>query len=118
MNSVIRYFDLNRDIRPKHAMGVSDEEKQVSWQIQYFALLLGIVIQPYFAYFQQHREWKLDALSGWILFSIIVALVCFPGLYRNSFDPKKPVFLQLIPIFTAGLGWQSLFATAMKSAGG
>lgn len=83
---------------------------------QYLVLLAGIVIQPYFAHFQQHKVWDFTAVPGWILFSAIVALVTFPAVYKNSFDPSRPMGIQLIPIFTAGLGWQSLFTTAMNAA--
>jgi hypothetical protein len=117
MNSVIRYFDLNQKRRPtSDAEAASDDSKPLPWQLQYLALLLGIIVQPYFAYYQQHGQWVLTAVPGWIIFSIIVALVCFPGVYKKSFDPGQPMIMQVIPIFTAGLGWQSLFTTVVKTA--
>lgn len=117
MNAIAGYFDLHRNLRQTTPVAMAGGGSNLSWQFQYMALLLGIIIQPYFAHFQQHREWALTAVPGWIAFSIIVALVCFPGVYRKSFDPEQPMVVQVIPIFTAGLGWQSLFTTVMNTAG-
>jgi hypothetical protein len=89
---------------------------QVHWLPQWLALLLGVVVQPYFAHYQQHREWNFDGFLGWALFALIAAIIAFPSVYRNAFDPKSPIIVQIIPIFTAGLGWQSLLATAAKAA--
>lgn len=118
MNSLIRYFDLYRDMRPRRAEGTSGggAGRDVPWQLQWLALVLGIVIQPSFANYQAHGEWKFDGLPGWIAFAVITAVIVFPAVYRNAFDPAKPLIIQVIPIFTAGLGWQSLLTTAAKVA--
>jgi hypothetical protein len=42
----------------------------------------------------------------------------FPGVYKSAFDPGKPLFVQLCAIFTAGVGWQSLFKAGATVLGG
>ena len=120
MNRLIKYFDLYSDTRPTVAEVTSGGEprQDVHWQLQWLALMLGILIQPSFAHYQTHGEWKFDGFLGWMAFSVIAAVIVFPAVYRNAFDPTKPLFIQVIPIFTAGLGWQSLLTTAAKAATG
>lgn len=114
MKALVRYFDLHSEIRPLRA--ASAGQRPLPWQFQWVALLLGILIQPFFAHYQAHHEWKFDGFWGWAAFAAITALVVFPAVYKNSFDPTKPMVIQVIPIFTAGLGWQSLLTTAVKLA--
>jgi hypothetical protein len=39
-------------------------------------------------------------------------------VYKNAFDPDKPIVVQLCALFVSGLGWQSLFQTAVAAASG
>jgi hypothetical protein len=67
---------------------------------QYLALVAGIVVQPYFAKYQETRTWPgFHDISGWIVFSIIVGIVIFPGVYKKTFDPGTPLVVQLGAIF-------------------
>jgi hypothetical protein len=46
-----------------------------------------------------------------------MAIAILPAVYKNAFDPDKPMLVQLCALFSSGLGWQSLFqagATAIK----
>jgi hypothetical protein len=116
VNGLTRYFDLYSSIRQTPGSSSSTEGKDLRWQWQWVALFLGIVIQPFFAHFQATHTWSLDGFWGWAAFSGIAAIIIFPAIYRHSFDPEKPIVVQVIPIFTAGLGWQSLLTTAVKAA--
>lgn len=87
-----------------------------SWS-QWIALLLGVLSQPFFSFYSQNGNivWG-QAYSNWefLLFSVIVSIVLFPSLYRSTFDSERPKFLQVIPIFTAGLGWETMLNSAME----
>jgi hypothetical protein len=82
---------------------------------QWFALFSGIMIEPYFQKYQETHQWIWTGISGWTLFALITSYVIFPAIYKNAFDPDKPVIVQLAPIFTAGLGWHTLLSTAIKA---
>ena len=119
LESVIRYFDLASETRPKKAISVADGAgKPAPWIPQYIALVLGIVVQPPFEHFRNTNPhvWAFQSIPAWIPFALIVAVVIFPALYKNAFDPTKPIFVQLCTIFASGLGWQALLETAVKAA--
>jgi len=82
--------------------------------VQWSALFAGIAIQPFFQAYQAHHSWSFEGVGGWTLFALITSIVIFPGVYKRAFDQDSPVLVQLAPIFTAGLGWQSLLTTAIK----
>ncbi|KPJ61558.1 MAG: hypothetical protein AMJ46_00095 [Latescibacteria bacterium DG_63] len=110
MDRLTNYFNL-ASVRPdvKKAMGVRGV------LLQYLVLVLGIVIQPLFAKYRAQGEWGFAVEWGWIVFAAVVGVVIFPAVYKNSFDPEKPLFVQLCAIFTAGLGWESLLGTALSA---
>ena len=119
VNAVIRYFDLQDAKRPliaaAHGAGRSPPPAPVI--PQYVALALGIVVQPYLSYYAQHGEWlAVTSVWGRLLFGVIIAAVVFPGVYKNAFDPDKPLFVQLCAIFASGIGWQSLIQGGAKMA--
>lgn len=119
MNRLIRYFDLLSDVRPKQAMAKADgTEPKLHWLPQWLALFAGILLQPGFDHYRQHHTWVFPELSGWVLFSLIVSFMIFPSVYKNSFAPEKPIFIQLCPIFVGGMGWEALLKTAAKAVGG
>ncbi|WP_422932243.1 hypothetical protein [Singulisphaera sp. PoT] len=117
-DKLLRYFDITiPGVADATAAGDSSADVQavkVHWFPQWLALLLGIILQPSFSHYQQTHIWKFPAFPGWIFFSIIVAIMIFPGIYRNSFDPEKPIVIQIIPLFIAGMGWQSLLTTVLQ----
>jgi hypothetical protein len=124
VESVARYFDILSDARPdvarsgNVALAETAKTENLSWIPQWLALLAGVVIQPYFAGYQKTSSWAFAGFWGWLAASAIIALVVFPAVYRGAFDPTKPWIVQIVPIFTAGLGWNTLFLTAMKAATG
>lgn len=78
---------------------------------QYAALLFGVLVQPFFSTYKEHGKiiWKATYQNIEFLgFAAIVALIIFPGIYKSTFDTRTPKFVQMIPIFIAGLGWQSI----------
>lgn len=87
---------------------------------QWLALTLGVVVQPFLSNYRETGNWSIAGFEpwGWLLFALIVAVILFPAIYRNAFDPTKPIFVQMIPIFTSGLGWEALFGAAVKAGGG
>jgi hypothetical protein len=114
MRKILKYLDINSGADVEAV--AAGEATQLHWVPQWIALFAGIIIQPFFSKYQQTHTWDFSGLPGWLMFSFIVAILIFPGVYRNSFDPKKPVVLQVIPIFASGMGWQSLLTTAVAVA--
>ena len=119
MNKIIRYFDLASELRPKRAQAksASEKQKELHWFPQYASLLLGIIVQRFFQQYLSTGIWNLSGFWGWVIASCILAISVFPGVYKKTFDPEKPIFLQLCVIFALGMGWQSLVGTGLKSAG-
>ena len=95
------YFDLNRDLKRELAPQDSDHTT-IHWIPQWLTLLAGIVVQPFFSHFQASGNWDFAGFRSWILFSVIVAFLIFPAVYRGAFDAKRPIIVQLGPIFTRG----------------
>jgi hypothetical protein len=118
MNRLIRYFDLVSEYRAGglEAAGEGDGPK-LHWLPQYVALLLGILVQPFFQGYMKTGQLNFHGFWGWLFASLIIALMAFPGVYKSSFDATKPIFVQLCVIFTAGTGWQTLASTAFKASG-
>jgi len=113
MNRVANYFNIAK-AEPQAA---PTKKQGLPVLVQYVALLLGIVVQPFFARFQETGSWSLELTWGWILFAVIVGLVVFPAVYRRSFGADKPAFVQFCVTFAGGMGWESLLSTGAKAAG-
>jgi hypothetical protein len=108
MNRLIGYFDLYRDRRPKVTPGLAGAGNTIPWQFQYVALVLGILIEPGLTTYRQTQTWTFPDHWGAVAFAIVVGLIGLPFVYRKAFDEAKPMVVQLAPIFTSGIGWQSL----------
>jgi hypothetical protein len=59
----------------------------------------------------------VSGIWGWIVASAVIAIMAFPGVYKDAFDATKPIFAQLCVIFTTGTGWQTLVSSALQGAG-
>jgi hypothetical protein len=120
-NKIVEYFDLASQYRPGGSHAVAEEENKkalkLHWLPQYLALLAGIIAQRYFAGYMTTGQWDPTGFLGWVVASIIVALMAFPAVYKGSFDATKPIFVQLCVIFTTGTGWQTIVGSALKAAG-
>lgn len=117
MSAVSNYFDLRLGPSDQRRVATAGMGKTLHWLPQYLALILGILIQPFFASFQDTGTWSFEGITARVLFSLIVGLVIFPGVYRSSIDPEKPILVQFGVIFTAGLGWETLLAAATQATG-
>jgi len=112
LEGIGNYFDLVSDRRSAMAGAVGGVEKLPPAWPQYIALVLGILVQPYFASYQVTGTWAWSGLIGRLLFSAICGFAVLPGVYKSAFDPDKPIVVQLCLLFVAGLGWESLLAAA------
>jgi hypothetical protein len=119
MQKIIEYFDLGSEARARQRAISTNAAAQTSipWLPQYIALLLGIVVQPFFQRYMETGVWELRGFWGWLAGSAILSAMAFPSVYKKTFDVEKPLFVQLCVIFTAGTGWQTLVSTALKTAG-
>jgi hypothetical protein len=117
-NKLIRYFDLQSDRRTlgMKAQGGSPGQAPSPVIPQYCMLVTGIVAQHFLEIFRRTGEWQLGGFWAQLLFAIIVGVVIFPAIYKQSFDPEKPIFVQLCSIFAGGMGWDSLFTAAVGAA--
>ena len=116
LKEVIRYFDLQserRSVTPRRAAGKTDA-KHAPVLPQYGAVALGVLADPLLRSYIDSQAFNFDfgsllARSG---FALLMAILLLPAVYKNAFDPEKPIFVQLCALFTSGVGWQSLFQTA------
>jgi hypothetical protein len=122
INNVIDYLDLQFGRRPVAAVPHKGSGPAPTFPVlpQYLALAAGIAVQPFLNHYIETHQWSVSwgAVIAQIVFGFLMAICIFPGVYRNAFDRTKPLFVQLCTIFTAGLGWESLFKTAVAAGGG
>ena len=118
LDNLLRYLDLQSEQRHLNVTAKSKSTKSKALPVipQYIALVLGITIQPYLVAFQQTGHWKFDNLVNWLIFALITAVTIFPTIYKKTFDPNSSLFVQLCTIFSAGVGWQSLFAIVVHKS--
>lgn len=116
MGNLTRYFDLASWSRAKDAR--SDPTKRPAVLPQYLALALGVFAEPLIKRYAAEQTFGLDWQSAGpaVLFGLLIALAIFPAVYRNAFDPERPLFVQLCAIFASGIGWQSLFQAGTTAA--
>ena len=128
LNDIVRYFDLQsrqRSVTPKsvtaaprtkHAAEPSAKHAPVL--PQYAAVAAGVLVDPLLRSYIDSETfnfdfWSLLARAG---FALLMAILLLPAVYKNAFDPDKPLLVQLCALFTSGVGWQSLFQTAATAA--
>ena len=104
--------------RTKHA--AEPNAKHASVLPQYGAVALGVLVDPLLRNYIALDKFNFDfgGLPGRTGFALLMAIVLLPAVYKNAFDPDKPMLVQLCALFVSGLGWQSLFQTAVTAAGG
>lgn len=116
IEKIIGYFDLQSQSRKTRAFGHAGTSAPVL--PQYFALAAGVVIEPFLRKYIETGHWTaaLSDVIGRILFGLVIAVVLLPSVYRSSFDPAKPILVQLAALVPMGMGWQSLFNAAVNTA--
>jgi hypothetical protein len=116
INNIIRYFDLQSNSRTTMAKGQAGGVGHAPVFPQYITLAAGVVLEPFLRRYIDSGAWNFDGsvLIGRIVFGSIIGIIILPAVYKSSFDPQKPVLVQLAALFPLGIGWQSLFTTATK----
>ncbi|MXO58481.1 hypothetical protein GRI89_02825 [Altererythrobacter salegens] len=118
-----RYFNLGA-IAPRPIYdpdATPPPPKPADWLPQYVAVALGVAAEPFLHTFIATKHWfgtTTPDLIPQTFFGLIMAVLIFPGVYKSSFDPANPRFVQFSAIFASGIGWQSLFSTASKAVAG
>jgi len=121
LNEVIRYFDLQSERRSLLPRGqAAGDSPHAPVFPQYGALTLGVLVDPFLRKYIASGVFDFDFafFVGRTSFALLMAIVLLPAVYRNAFDPDKPILVQLCALFVSGLGWQSLFQTAVKATTG
>jgi hypothetical protein len=130
LNEIVRYFDLQSRQRPPKPSGAKlpsgaarmagTDHHHAPVLPQYAAVAAGVLVDPLLRSYIDSETFNFDfwsflARAG---FALLMAILLLPAVYKNAFDPDKPLLVQLCPLFTSGVGWQSLFQTAATAAGG
>jgi hypothetical protein len=126
VNAIVRYFDLQserRAVAPKRAAkGAAAEPapKHAAVLPQYGAVALGVLADPLLRNYIETHQFALDfaGVAGRTGFALLMAIALLPAVYKNAFDPDKPMLVQLCALFASGLGWQSLFQAGATAATG
>jgi hypothetical protein len=108
LNRIIGYFDLNNTTGAGRPKAYSSDGKTLHTAWQYVALFLGIFVEKYWSQYRQTQHVSLAGAPLHLAFALITALILFPGVYKNSFNPGQNQFVQFCVVFTAGIGWQSV----------
>ena len=120
------YFDLSQPVTfraaaPTQPPGgpppavASGQEMGFAWQVfTYFVLVFSIVASRFLDLYRAgvagtfHLDW------AYLLFISIAALLAFPVVYDKArLTRGQPVLLQIGLIFSAGMGWEKIVATAV-----
>ena len=119
LNQFIRYFDLqsparrrqeaDRELIARATEGAEPSVKHAPVLPQYGAVTLGVLVDPLLRSYIDSETFNFDFWS-------LMAILLLPAVYKNAFDPDKPLLVQLCALFTSGVGWQSLFQTAATAA--
>jgi hypothetical protein len=107
MNAIASYFDLTDGLAERRAAAPIKLERPPVVP-QYLALAAGVAAEPFLARFIARQPLGLADILPQTVFGLIVAIIIFPGVYRNAFDPERPIFVQICAIFASGIGWQSM----------
>lgn len=127
--SIRNYFDLSEPVTfrarksPPPAVGAATPVRTsapsqvlaLPWQIATYCILLFAIVAS--RYLDLYRvglvsEFKLDL--PYLLFLVIASLLAFPVVYDKArLNKDQPILLQICLVFTAGMGWEKIVATAI-----
>lgn len=118
------YFRFGRHKPSGRAVGVGSRATTLGGHhpllhisLQFVAIVMGIFAQPVVVQARHGGATAIDfsfAKSGWIVASLVIAIVVFPGAYRPQNPSPQPRFVQFCVLFGAGIGWQAIFDTVVK----
>jgi hypothetical protein len=116
LNSIIRYFDLQSNHRSVIAQGNNARTRYAPVLPQYLVVSAGVFIEPILRNYMKTGNWEINwsSIIGRVVFGLIVGIIILPGLYKSTFDSRKPLVVQLAALFPLGIGWQTLFTSATK----
>lgn len=118
-----QYFDLRKPALGKAAASGESAPAPAAavslgagWQIVvYVTLLLSIVASRYLDLYRAGTASEFGLDWPYLLSVAIVSLLAFPVVYdKAQLSRDRPIFLQLALIFTAGMGWEKIVATATQ----
>ena len=130
LDGVVRYFDLHSPagtVRPARGPAASAKKrvaaptaKHAAVLPQYGAVTLGVLADPLLRNYIETKSFALDisGIAAGTGFALLMAIAILPAVYKNAFDPDKPILIQLCALFASGLGWQSLFQAGATAVGG
>jgi hypothetical protein len=115
INKMVRYFDLQSQRRSTIPRGLASAPPAPVLP-QYLAVCAGIIAEPFLRIYIETGEWNfvLGAFFGRVVFGLLIGIILLPAVYKSSFDPSKPVTVQLAALFPMGIGWQAIVSSATK----
>ncbi|MCU0286076.1 MAG: hypothetical protein MUF15_06720 [Acidobacteria bacterium] len=119
-NKIVNYFRLfdSKQVKEREAAVAANApgtSHPTLWNIaHFFCLLLGIASYPFVIAFQNGKLASFTISIPLIFFSFIVAAAIFPAVFKKTFNTTDPGFIQLCVTFTSGIGYQSLFLSALN----
>lgn len=132
MNYVARYFNLADSFpfkttttspgttapvgtTPQPMPKSGTPQSGVTWQVATYLLVLVSIVASRFCDLYRAgalSSFRLDA--PYLLFLGIVSLIAFPVVYtKAALSQGDPVLVRIALIFTAGMGWEKIVATAI-----
>lgn len=125
--SVREYFDLNQPVAigrrssrppsaaPDGATAVAPVQLTLAWQIATYLVLVASIVASRFL--DLYRAGALDSFSldwAYLVFLGISSLLAFPIVYDKARASRdQPLFLKIVVIFSAGMGWEKIVSTAV-----
>jgi hypothetical protein len=110
LDSIVNYFDLSASFAgegPTHAL---------VWP-QYLMAVIGVLIEPYLREYIATGKWTFSGFWGRTAFALIIGLMILPALYRSTFDPTKPEWVQVVALLPMAMGWRTLVDLGAKALG-
>ncbi len=121
------YFDLSQpvnfrklqtrpasvDARPSPPEAELMPQLSIAWQIGLYLLVMASILAGRFMDLYRAGVAGDFALDWrYLLFVVLVSTVVFPTIYDKArFNRDQPVLVQIIVIFTAGMGWEKILST-------
>lgn len=93
----------------------SAQQMSLKWQlVTYLILMLSIVASRFLDLYRAGVPGAFVLDLQYLAFVSIASLLAFPVVYDKArFNRDQPALLQICLIFTAGMGWEKILATAV-----